>query len=67
LSYEDARSEITRFAGTQFDAEVVKYFLRVRPDVWTDIRATTSRSQKRSLLDLENLPGLLQGASQIRP
>jgi putative nucleotidyltransferase with HDIG domain len=66
LSYEDARSEITRFAGTQFDAEVVKYFLRVRPDVWTEIRATTSRSQKRSLLDLDNLSTLLQGASQIR-
>jgi putative nucleotidyltransferase with HDIG domain len=67
LSYEDARSEITRFSGSQFDADVVKYFLRVRPDVWTEIRATTSRSQKRSLLDLDNLTSLLQGASQIRP
>ncbi len=67
LSYDDARSEIARFSGTQFDGDVVKYFLRVRPDVWTDIRATTSRSQKRSLLDLDNLASLLQGTSQIRP
>lgn len=67
LSYEDARQEITRFAGSQFDPEVVKYFLRVRQDVWTEIRAATSRSQKRSLLDLENLASLLPGASQVRP
>ncbi len=66
LSYEDARSEISRFSGTQFDAEVVKYFLRVRPDVWTDIRATTGRSPTRSPLDLNNLAALLQGASQVR-
>jgi putative nucleotidyltransferase with HDIG domain len=66
LSYEDARSEISRFSGSQFDAEVVKYFLRVRPGVWTEIRATTARSQKRSPLDLDSLATLLQGASQLQ-
>jgi putative nucleotidyltransferase with HDIG domain len=67
LSYEDARSEISRFSGTQFDSEVVKYFLRVRPDVWTEIRGTTGRSPTRSPLDLNNLAAILQGASQVRP
>jgi putative nucleotidyltransferase with HDIG domain len=67
LSYQDARSEITRFSGTQFDAEVVKYFLRVRPDVWTEIRASAARSQRRSLLDLDNIATLLAGTPQIQP
>ena len=67
LSYDDARSEITRFSGTQFDDEVVKYFLRVRPDVWTEIRTTAARSQRRSLLDLDNIATLLAGTPQVLP
>jgi putative nucleotidyltransferase with HDIG domain len=66
LSYEDARSEITRFSGSQFDPDVVKYFLQVPAGVWTEIRATTARSQTRSPLDLDNLTSLLPGVSQVR-
>jgi putative nucleotidyltransferase with HDIG domain len=60
-SYEDARAEIAQFSGTQFDPEVVKYFLRVPLDVWTDIRQTTGRAPVRTPLDLTNLAALLPG------
>jgi putative nucleotidyltransferase with HDIG domain len=55
LTYEEARAEIVQFSGTQFDPDVVKYFLQVPLRVWTDIRMSTARSQRRSGLDLNNL------------
>jgi HD-GYP domain-containing protein (c-di-GMP phosphodiesterase class II) len=55
LSYEEARNEISRFSGIQFDPDVVKYFLRVPLEIWTEIRVTTSRSLTRSPLELTNL------------
>src|SRR5712692_5307652 len=59
LTFEEARTEITQFSGTQFDPEVVKYFLHVPLTVWTDIRTTTSRTQTRSVLDLNDLVGCI--------
>ena len=59
LTYEEARAEITRFAGSQFDPGVVKYFLHVPLSVWTDIRITTGRTQTRTALDLNNLAAYL--------
>jgi HD-GYP domain-containing protein (c-di-GMP phosphodiesterase class II) len=59
LSYEEARTEILQFSGTQFDPDVVKYFLQVPLSVWTDIRLSTGRSQTRSGLDLNNLSASL--------
>jgi putative nucleotidyltransferase with HDIG domain len=38
-SYESARKEIEKNAGTQFDPVVVEHFLRVPPTVWQDIRS----------------------------
>ncbi len=38
-NYEKARDEILRCAGTQFDPEVVKHFLRVPKETWMEIRA----------------------------
>ncbi|HTM47197.1 MAG TPA: HD domain-containing phosphohydrolase [Bryobacteraceae bacterium] len=55
LSYEQARNEILRFAGTQFDPDVVKYFLRVPAGIWTEIRNGTGRSKSKAALDLSNL------------
>ena len=55
LSYEEARAEISEFSGSQFDPDVVKYFLQVPLDVWNEIRATTGRAVTRLPLDLENL------------
>ena len=55
LTYEEARAEIVQFSGTQFDPDVVKYFLQVPLRVWTEIRMSTARSQTRSGLDLNNL------------
>ena len=55
LTYEEARTEITQFSGTQFDPEVVKHFLQVPLSVWTDIRTTTGRTKTRTMLDLNTL------------
>jgi putative nucleotidyltransferase with HDIG domain len=55
LSYEEARTEISRFSGTQFDPEVVKYFLQVPLEIWNSIRNSAARTLTRSPLDLNNL------------
>ncbi len=46
MNYDTARGEITAFAGTQFDPEVVKHFLRVPQSVWQDIRGAAARSRR---------------------
>ena len=66
LTYEDARAEITRFSGRQFDPQVVKYFLKVPLDVWTEIRESTSRSAAPSPLDLTNLDGPLPAGASAK-
>lgn len=38
MPYEQARVEIARFAGAQFDPEVVKCFQGVPREIWADIR-----------------------------
>jgi len=48
LTYEEARTEIAQFSGTQFDPDVVKYFLQVPLSIWTEIRTSTGRSPGRS-------------------
>jgi len=55
LSYEEARSEISRFSSVQFDPDVVKSFLDVPLEIWTEIRTTTSSALTRSPLELTNL------------
>jgi len=57
LTYEEARAEITQFSGSQFDPQVVKYFLQVPLHVWTEIRMTTGRTHARATRDLSNLAG----------
>jgi putative nucleotidyltransferase with HDIG domain len=59
LSYEQARAEILEFSGSQFDPDVVKYFLQVPLRVWNEIRASTARFQTRTALDLNNLSDCL--------
>ena len=39
LTYQDARNEISRCCGTQFDPEIVKCFLNIPEQVWIDIKA----------------------------
>jgi HD-GYP domain-containing protein (c-di-GMP phosphodiesterase class II) len=41
MTYADARKEIERCAGTQFDPEVVEAFLGIPPDVWGEIERQT--------------------------
>jgi putative nucleotidyltransferase with HDIG domain len=43
LSYEDARSEIERNRGTQFDPAVVDAFLSIPEDRWCAIRETSRK------------------------
>jgi len=62
LSYDEARLEITRFSGRQFDPEVVKHFLQVPLEVWTEIRTSTSRSAPPSPLDMIHLAEVLPPA-----
>jgi putative nucleotidyltransferase with HDIG domain len=38
LSFEEARNEIVRWSGRQFDPEVVKIFLSIQEHMWEDLR-----------------------------
>ena len=55
MSYEQARNEILRFSGTQFDPDVVKCFLKVPSGIWNEIRDGTGRAKTRASLDLSSL------------
>jgi len=65
-SYEEARSEIAQFSGTQFDPDVVRYFMQVPLHVWTGIRMSSNRALTRSPLDLNNLASFLPGITSVR-
>jgi putative two-component system response regulator len=43
-TYEEAREEIVRHSGTQFDPAVVEHFLRVPATIWDEIRQRTVES-----------------------
>jgi HD-GYP domain-containing protein (c-di-GMP phosphodiesterase class II) len=43
LSIKDARDEIRRFSGIQFDPRVAEAFLSIDEDVWRDIRERVHR------------------------
>ena len=47
LTYQQAQTEIALYSGTQFDPDVVQYFLQVPLSVWTEIRETTTKSKSR--------------------
>ena len=42
LSFQDAREEIVRYSGSQFDPDVVEAFLRIPEDDWQRMRIETS-------------------------
>jgi putative nucleotidyltransferase with HDIG domain len=66
LTYEDAREEITRFSGRQFDPDVVQYFLKVPLDIWTEIRESTTRAASPSPIDLTNLEAALPAVVPVQ-
>src|SRR5579872_2036301 len=66
MSYQDARVEIADSSGTQFDPDVVKYFLRVPLEIWMEIRSSTRRAHTRSPLELSKLADLPPDSSAAR-
>jgi putative nucleotidyltransferase with HDIG domain len=42
-SFADARAEILRCSGTQFDPDIVKVFLGMPDDMWSDLRREVER------------------------
>jgi putative nucleotidyltransferase with HDIG domain len=54
-SYEEARNEIMRNSGTQFDPSVVQCFLAVPPTVWEEIRERTLEEIPRSRPEINPL------------
>jgi len=56
-SFAEAREEITRCAGTQFDPQIVQAFLALPADTWFQLRtATESRFRSPSSLTISSLP-----------
>jgi HD-GYP domain-containing protein (c-di-GMP phosphodiesterase class II) len=52
-TFANARAEIQRFRGTQFDPEVVDMFLSVPEHVWTELRSRITQGFSLSSLDWE--------------
>ncbi|MGH9661565.1 MAG: HD domain-containing phosphohydrolase [Bryobacteraceae bacterium] len=46
MSYDAARQEIIEYSGTQFDPDVVKYFVQVPQRTWNEIRQNTVRAAR---------------------
>jgi cyclic di-GMP phosphodiesterase len=46
MSYSAGRLEIARNSGSQFDPDVVRSFLRVPPEIWSEIRDHAGKSAR---------------------
>jgi putative nucleotidyltransferase with HDIG domain len=55
-SFADAREEIERCAGTQFDPEIVEVFRRIDPERWSELR-----------LEIARMPTSMVSAALCRP
>ncbi|MGB9408509.1 MAG: HD domain-containing phosphohydrolase [Terracidiphilus sp.] len=56
-SFGEARKEILRCSGTQFDPQVVEVFLRIPTEVWQELRSEITDKKKRlSTFDIANAP-----------
>jgi putative nucleotidyltransferase with HDIG domain len=54
-SFDDAREEILRCSGTQFDPSVVEAFLKIPNELWHELRSEIiSRDERLSTLDIEH-------------
>jgi putative nucleotidyltransferase with HDIG domain len=47
LSFDDAREEVLRCSGTQFDPAVVEAFLKIPNELWQELRSEISGQNKR--------------------
>lgn len=58
-SYDVARDEIKRCAGSQFDPEIVEVFLKIPNELWQELRTEISgQSRQFSSFDIDNPPTL---------
>jgi putative nucleotidyltransferase with HDIG domain len=58
-SYEEARDEIQRCSGTQFDPAVVKTFLKMPKELWVELRSEiNNRHEKYTAVDLGYISAL---------
>jgi putative nucleotidyltransferase with HDIG domain len=48
-SFEDARMEIARCSGQQFDPEIVRVFLGIRADRWCELRKEIARMNRSAI------------------
>jgi HD-GYP domain-containing protein (c-di-GMP phosphodiesterase class II) len=56
-SFDAAREEILRCAGSQFDPAVVEVFLKVPNELWHELRAEiTSQNKRFSTFDISPVP-----------
>ena len=55
-SFDEARDEIVRCAGTQFDPEIVEIFLRIPAERWSELR-----------LEIARMPTSMVSAALCRP
>ena len=46
-SFEEARAEIKRCSGTQFDPEVVEVFLRLPSQLWQELKTEIGGQSER--------------------
>jgi putative nucleotidyltransferase with HDIG domain len=49
MGFSAAREEIKRFSGRQFDPQIVEVFLRIPPELWTELREEVERVRTGSL------------------
>lgn len=55
ISFAEARREIMRQSGRQFDPQVVEAFLAIPPERWTQIQAETEAADSPAPVDLTSL------------
>ena len=57
--FAEAREEILRCSGTQFDPAVVEVFLKIPDELWQELRSEISGQNKQySTFDMAHAPGL---------
>ena len=65
LALEDARKEISRCAGTQFDPAIADVFMKISGDWWRGLRSQADRDAQAAIIPDVNLPKLLPCVGEL--